>query len=302
MSAIATRRRTRTTLAGLVGVASIRYLMLTSVAVVSSVPLIWMISTSLKESGNEFLFPPQWVPDPAVWANYVDVWSRITNLLLFVSNTFIVSVLATVGTVLSCSLVAYGFGRMSFPGRSTLFGLLLATMMLPAIITLVPTFILFRSLGLTNSLLPLILPFWFGGGAFGSAFYVFLIRQFLMQLPRDLDEAAVMDGASHWRIYWSIIMPLARPSLAATAIFSFIHHWNDFLNPLIFIDTERWRTLALALRYLINQFTFCCARTPTPWNILMAAAVVMLVPILILFFSAQRYFIRGIALTGLGGR
>lgn len=283
-------------------IAAVKYASLTAVALVTAIPLLWMLSTSLKETGKEFLFPPQWIPIPAVWSNYTNVWSVIDNLALYTSNSFIVAGLATLGTVLSCSLVAFGFARMEFPGRGPLFIVLLASLMLPGIITLVPTYILFKNIGWIDTPLPLIVPYWFGGGAFGTAFYVFLIRQFMLQLPKELDEAAVVDGASYFRIYWMILMPLTRPALAASAIFSFIQHWNEFLHPLIFIDTERWRTLALALRFFLAEFTECCARSPTPWNMLMAGSVLMLTPVLIIFFAAQRYFIRGIALSGLGGR
>ena len=266
----------------------------------SSVPVVWMLSTSLKETGREFLYPPQIIPDPVVWANYIDVWP-VTNMHQFGLNTILITFFATVGTVLTCSLVAFGFARIEFPWKNGLFFLLISTLMLPGIITLVPTFVLFRIMGLIDSPLALIVPWWFGGGAFGAAFYVFLMRQFMLQLPRELDEAALADGASYFRIYWNIIMPLSGPALATASIFSILHHWNDFLAPLIFINSERWRTLALHLRFFLVDETSHGAGAGR-WNLLMAAAVLMLVPILVLFFSLQKYFIRGIAFTGLAGR
>jgi len=282
--------------------AAVVYLLLVFFGIVSAIPLVWMISTSLKESGREFMFPPQWIPAPAVWSNYLDVWSSIEFFPRYTVNSVFVAILATLGTVLTSSLVAFGFARMSFPGRSLMFGILVSTLMMPGIITLVPTYILFKWLRLLDSPLPLIVPHWFGGAAFGGAFYVFLLRQFFLQLPRELDEAAVMDGASYPAIYWRVIMPLSKPALAASAIFSFIQHWNDFMHPLIFINEDSWRTLALGLRFFLNTYTNCCARGATPWNMLMTASFLMLIPVLILFFSAQKYMVRGIALTGLGGR
>ncbi len=276
------------------------YSILIAIGVVSSIPLIWMLSTSLKETGREFMFPPQVVPDPVVWLNYVDVWP-VTRMHQFGLNTLVIAVSATIGTVLTCSLVAFGFARIQFPWKNALFFILISTLMLPGIITLVPTFVLFRMMNLIDSPLALIVPWWFGGGAFGAAFYVFLMRQFMLQLPRELDEAALADGASYFRIYWNVIMPLSGPALATAAIFSILHHWNDFLAPLIFINSERWRTLALALRFFLEDETTHGAGAGR-WNLLMASAVVMLVPILVLFFSLQKYFIRGIAFTGLAGR
>ncbi|MCY3800682.1 MAG: carbohydrate ABC transporter permease [Chloroflexi bacterium] len=276
------------------------YAILIFIGGVSSVPLIWMTSTSLKETGREFVFPPQIIPDPIVWLNYRDVWS-VTHMHQFGLNSILVAVFATIGTVLTCSLVAFGFARIDFPAKNSLFFLLISTLMLPGIITLVPTFVLFRLMGLINNPLALIVPWWFGGGAFGAAFYVFLMRQFMLQLPRELDEAALADGATYFRIYWNIILPLSGPALATSAIFSILHHWNDFLAPLIFINSERWRTMALALRFFLEDETSHGAGGGR-WNLLMASAVLMLIPILVLFFSLQKYFIRGIAFTGLAGR
>ena len=273
---------------------TLTYAVLIFVAAISSLPMFWMISTSLKAYGREFIHPPEWIPVPIVWSNYIEVWGE-SSIHLYTINSFMVAGLATLGTLLSCSLVAFGFARLQFFGRNLLFGILVATLMLPSIVVLVPTFILFRQLEWINTPMPLIVPWWFGGGAFGGAFYVFLMRQFMLQLPLELDEAALVDGASYLRIYWQIILPLARPALAATGIFSFIHHWNDFLHPLIFLHSETWRTLALGLRYFMSAESQTGAGAR--WNLMMAAAVVMLMPVLILFFSAQRYFIRGIALS-----
>ena len=274
---------------------SLSYSILGIIGLVSSIPLFWMIATSLKESGREFRFPPELLPYPIAWNNYIDVWP-MTGIHAFFLNSVMVTVLATIGSVITCSMVAFGFARITFPGRSFLFVLMLSTMMLPGIVTLVPQFILFKYVGWIDTPLPLIVPFWFGG----SAFFIFLVRQFMLQLPKELDEAALADGASYFRIYWNILLPLSGPALAAVAIFSTQSHWNEFLTPLIFLNSERWRTLALALRsFLVDQSAFGAV---PKWNPLMASGVIMLLPILILFFSAQRYFIRGVALTGLTGR
>ena len=277
-----------------------RYLGLTLIAVLTSIPLFWMLSTSFKEGGKEFLVPPEWVPIPLIWRNYIDLW-EVTSLHIYGINSTLVALLATLGTVVTCSLVAFGFARIDFPAKTFLFFMLISTLMLPSIVTLVPTFILFRVLHWNDTPMALIVPWWFGGGAFGAAFYVFLMRQFMLQLPRELDEAALADGASYFRIYWNILLPLSGPALATSAIFSIVHHWNDFLHPLIFLTSERWRTLALHLRYFLYDET---QQSPGEdrWNMLMGSGVVMLLPILILFFSAQKYFVRGIALTGIAGR
>ena len=276
------------------------YALLVLIGIVMAIPMTWLVSTSLKETGSEFLVPPQLIPDPFEWRNYLDVWP-VTRLHKFGANTILVATAATIGTVLTCSLVAFGFARLEFPWKNGLFFLIISTLMLPSIITLVPTFVLFRLIGFLDNPLALIVPWWFGGGAFGAAFYVFLMRQFMLQLPRELDEAALADGASYFRIYWNIIVPLSGPALATSAIFSVLHHWNDFINPLIFLNNERWRTIALALRFFLVDETLGSAGIGR-WNLLMTASVVMLVPMLVLFFALQKYFIRGIAFTGLAGR
>ena len=274
----------------------LRYGLLIVIGVISSIPVMWMVTTSLKVTGKEFRFPPELLPNPPAWENYVDVWP-VTGIHFFFVNSVFFTVAATFGTVVTASMVAFGFSRIAFPGRNFLFVLMLSTMMLPEIVTLVPQFVLFKTLKWLNTPMPLIVPFWFGGGAF----YIFLIRQFMLQLPKELDEAAFADGASYFRIYWNIVLPLAGPALATVAIFSAVARWNDFLGPLIFLNGEKWRPLALALRIFLNHEQ-SGYRTSTRWNLLMASSVVMLIPILIVFFSAQKYFVRGVALTGLTGR
>lgn len=266
------------------------YAVLIGLGVVFLIPMLWMLSTSLKTQGQVFAYPPIWIPDPVRWVNYLEALSR-APLLVWLSNTVVIAVCAVAGTVLTSSLVGFGFARLRFPGRRVLFVLLLSTMMLPDIVTLVPQFVLFRSLGWVDTFLPLIVPTFFGGGAFN----IFLVRQFYLTIPRDFDEAARIDGASYLRIWWHIILPLSRPVLIAVGIFSFVYHWNDFLLPLIYLQSEGNKTLALGLRAFISP-------TDASWNVSMAASMFLVIPVLLVFFLAQRQFIRGVVMTGIQGR
>lgn len=266
------------------------YLLLSLIGVMMLLPLFWLLSTSLKGRGLEFTFPPQWIPDPAVWGNYYEALT-ILPFDQFFLNTINITFFSTVGALLSSSMVAFGFARIPFPGRRPLFVLLLSTLMLPYVVTLIPSFLLFKYLRWLDTFWPLIVPNFLGG----SPFFIFLIRQFYATIPLDLDEAAEIDGAGYLRIWWSVLLPLSRPVLATVVIFSFIWNWNDFLGPLIYINSLENFTLALGLAGFRSQHS---AR----WNLLMAASTVVLIPVLILFFVAQRYFIRGIVTSGLSGR
>ena len=266
------------------------HILLLSIGIFMLVPFAWLISTSLKAPGREFVFPPQWIPDPVVWSNYPKALTTQPFHLYFL-NTLTVGILATLGTVLTGSLVAYAFARLRFPGRDFLFIIVLATMMLPNVILIIPTFVLFRYLGWIDTLLPLIVPWWFGG----HPFYIFLFRQFFLTLPVELEEAARIDGASSFRIWWQMVLPLSKPVIAAVSLLCFIARWNDFLEPLIYINSINKRTLALALQVFKGMYS-------AEPNLMMAAAATMIVPILILFFLAQRYFVGGIATSGLSGR
>ncbi len=271
---------------------TLRYSLLAIGGVICFIPLGWMLSTSLKLPGTEFTFPPDLIPRPVIWSNYVDAVTRPGHpFFLYARNSLVITLSATFGTVLTSSFVAFGFARIRFRGRDFWFIILLSTLMLPDVVRLIPSFILFKLLGWIDTLLPLIVPFWFGV----NAFYVFLIRQYFRTIPLELDEAALMDGASYLRIYWQVLLPISGPVLGAVTIFSVLSHWNDFLGPLIYTNSVDLRTLALGLRFFMS-------RTGTDWNQLMAASTLMLVPILVLFFSMQRYFIRGIHMTGFGGR
>ncbi len=252
-------------------------------------PLIWIFSTSLKTAGQVFIIPVQWIPTRPQWFNFVEIF-QILPLMSFIRNTIIVTLLGALGTVLSSLLVGYSLARLRWPGRDHVFILLIATMMLPFVVTLIPTFILFKYLGWLDTLFPLFVPSWFG-----QAFYVFLMRQFMVGLPVELEEAARIDGAGSFRILAQVIVPLCGPAIATVAIFAFLAHYNDFMGPLIYLSTNELFTLPLGIFWYQGRYG-------TSWHLVMAVSTVALVPVIILFFVAQRYFIRGIALTGLAGR
>ena len=253
-------------------------------------PLVWMVSTSLKDEGDVFLIPVQWIPKRILWSNYPAALTFVPYGRYFL-NSVVVTGLAVLGTVLSSSLVAFAFARLRGPGKDLLFIILLSTLMLPGEVTLVPVYLLFRNLGWLDTYLPLILPSWFGG----SAFYIFLLRQFFLTLPTELDDAAKIDGASLFHIYARIVMPLSKPALASVAIFSFFMHWNSFLPPLIYLNTSEKYTLPIGLRLYLSTLA------NSHWNYLMAATLVAILPPLVLFFVSQRFFIQGAVLTGVKG-
>jgi multiple sugar transport system permease protein len=269
------------------------YLIAIITALIFSLPFLWTISSSLKPITELFIFPPTLWPSVPRWQNYQDVFT-IAPFFRFILNTVFITAFAMFGQMLSASAVAYGFSRFRFPGREGLFLLVLGTMMLPWQVTIVPTFLLFRYLGWINTYLPLIIPSYFGGGAF----FIFLLRQFFMTIPRDLDEAAKIDGASSVRIFWNVILPLSKPALATVAIFSFIEHWNEFIGPLIYLNSPQLFTVSIGLRYFVsNPFESDEPREA----ILMAASLIVATPPLVLFFAAQKYFVQGIVTTGIKG-
>jgi multiple sugar transport system permease protein len=275
------QRRARITLSMLVILAG-ALLMLT--------PFVWLVSTSLKPEGDVFLVPIQWIPREVRWINYIEALTFVPYGRYFL-NSVEVAGLAVLGTVLSASLVAFAFARLRGPGKNVLFIILLSTLMLPGEVTLVPIYLLFRNLGWLDTYLPLIVPSWFGG----SAFYIFLLRQFFLTLPTELDDAAKIDGASLLHIYARIVMPLSKPALATVAIFSFFTHWNSFLLPLIYLNTSEKYTLPVGLRLYLSTLS------NSHWNYLMAATLVAILPPLVLFFISQRFFIEGAVLTGVKG-
>jgi multiple sugar transport system permease protein len=265
------------------------YALLIGLGTVFALPLLWTISSSFKEPGAGIKFPPQFLPEAFHWGNYARVFELIPFLTFFRNSLFVTS-LAVIGELLSASLVAFSFARLRFPGRDALFLLVLATMMIPYPVTMVPTFILFKQLDLVNTYWPLILP-----PFLGPAFSIFLLRQFFLTINMELDEAAKVDGASEFRIYRQIILPLSKPALATVAIFSFMAYWNDFLNPLIYLTDSRMYTLAVGVFYL-RSF-----RGGGELAYQMAAAIMFVAPCIILFFVAQRFLVQGIVTTGLKG-
>jgi multiple sugar transport system permease protein/sn-glycerol 3-phosphate transport system permease protein len=265
-------------------------MLLTLGAVVIMIPFFWMISTSLKDQGNLYLYPPQWIPNPVVWANFQEVWDAVP-FATFAKNTGIIVTLVMIGTLLSCSFSAYGFARLRAPGRDLIFLIVLGTMMLPGAVTLVPTYIAFNKLGWTNSFLPLIVP-----AFFGAPFYIFLLRQFYLSIPKDVEESGRIDGASAFRIWWDLMLPLTKPALATVAVFTFFATYNDFFGPLIYLNDQSKQTIAVGLSY------FTGSRNVGPqMHLLMAASTAAVLPIIALFFIAQKTFIQGIALTGMKG-
>ncbi len=257
-------------------------------AIVFSAPFIWMLSASFKIGSEVFTYPPQWIPKVWTFANYTKPWGEVP-FALFYENSFIVAGIDIVATVFSSSIVAFAFARMRFRGRSFLFLLIVSTLMLPSQVTLIPQYVLFAHLHWVNTLRPLIVPVFFG-----SAFNIFLLRQFMMGIPHEMDDAARIDGASWFGIYWRILLPLAAPALGVVAIGEFTYRWNDFLGPLIYLNTPENFTIQLGLRMLTTQYTSDVPGT-------MAMTVVSLIPVLTVFFVAQRYFIQGIVISGIKG-
>jgi len=268
------------------------YLGMTLLGLIFMFPFFWTVSSSLKEPWELHTFPPTWLPAVPQWQNYSRVLEKVP-FLLWAWNSVYVVVLSTLGTVISASLVGYSFARFRYRGRDLVFLITLGTLMLPAQVTLIPQFVLFHNLGWINTLKPLWIPYWFG-----SAFDIFLFRQFILTLPRELDEAAIIDGAGYPRIYWSIILPLCKPILATVAVLSFISGWNDFVNPIIYLSSPEKFTLAVGL----NFFKSVPESTGLPLDhLLMAGSVMVIIPVLVIFFSAQRYFVQGIVLSGIKG-
>lgn len=262
--------------------------LLWGVAILFVIPLAWMLSSSFKSNYQIFETPPRWIPNPVRWQNYPEALTFVP-FGRYMINTFVITLLTIVGHVLSCTVIAYAFARLRARGRDVLFLVMLATMMLPYPVTMVPLYVLFKQLGWINTVLPLTAP-----AFFGSPFYIFLLRQFFMGIPRDLEDAAHIDGAGIVQILWRIMLPLALPAMATVAIFTFQTTWNDFLPPLIYLQKPALYTVTLGLQFFRSTYT-------TNWAYLMAASLVTVLPVIAVFFAAQSYFIEGISLTGLKG-
>ncbi len=259
-------------------------------AIIILIPVAWMVSSSLKTRFTVLQLPPQWIPANPQWHNYRDALTFMPFNLFF-RNTFIYAIVVAFAEMLSCSLVAFGFARLRAPGRNALFLLVLGTMMLPYQVTMIPQYVMFTKwLGWRDSWKPLMVP-----PFFGSAYLIFLLRQFYLSIHQDLVDAARIDGCSHAGVWWRIFIPLSGPALAAVGILSFVYHWNDFLGPLIYLNSTEKLPVSVGL----SRFT--AAYGGTPWHWLMAASLTAVAPLILLFFVAQRYFIQGIVITGVKG-
>jgi multiple sugar transport system permease protein len=282
----------------------VAYVVLSLGSIAMILPVIWMLSTSFKENTEVFKVPSSmnfseifhyWFPAPLHFENYPKAWTisgmysaEGITFTTYTINTLIIAVFSCLGVTMTASLVAFAFARLRFPGRGPLFILCLATMMIPTQVTMIPTFILFKSMGWYDTYYPLIVPAFLGGGAYN----IFLMRQFFMSIPYEMDEAAKIDGCTNFGVYWRILLPLCKPALTTVAVFSFVWNWNDFINPLIYLDSNSKKTLALGLTNFVSLYG-------QNYELLMAASLLIVIPIIGMFLVGQRYFIQGIATTGL---
>ena len=266
----------------------IAYLICSAIGLAYVFPLYWMVVTALKTDAEIFLVPPTLIPAAPQWQNFLASTTYIP-FWLYMRNTAIVSGMTIVGTAIPCSLIAYGFARLHWPGRNIVFLIYLSTIMLPAQVTMIPLYIVFRQFGWVGTFLPLIIP-----AFFGNALYVFLLRQFLMTIPKELSDAARIDGAGELGIFWRIMLPLLKPALATVALFTFVGAYRDFLGPLIYLTNQDQWTISLGLKMFQNMYG-------AQWQLMMAASALTMIPTMALFFLTQRTFIEGIALTGIKG-
>ncbi|EFF37990.1 TPA: carbohydrate ABC transporter permease [Enterococcus faecium] len=261
------------------------YVLMTIIGIILLIPLLWMVFTSLRPMEEIVRYPPTFFPEKIVWENYLDTIAAFP-FWRYARNTLFITVLVVIGNVLSNSFIAYGFAKLDFPGKKLMFALVLSTMMIPGFVTMIPQYVLFSKIGWVGTYLPLIVP-----SFFGNAFNIFLMRQFYLSINNELIEAAEIDGANHLYIWSHLMLPLTKPALITIAINSFNAAWNDFLGPLLYIQDQEKYTLQIGLQVFQNQAT-------TQWNYLMAGATLVLIPTILLFFFAQRYFIEGMDLTG----
>lgn len=263
------------------------YIVLILIAVIMVVPFFWMLSTSLKTQYDAVKIPPVWIPDPPQWENYVKLFTE-QPMFQFMLNTIKIVFFVVLGQLFFSSLAAYSFARISFKGRNVVFFFYIATLMVPGQVTMIPTYLMFAKAGLTDNHLALILP------AFFSAFGVFLLRQFFMSLPRELEEAAEIDGCNPFMTYWRIMLPLVVPAMLTLGVFTLMNTWNDYMGPLIYLSSPEKYTMTLGIAYFKGVYT-------TQWNLVMAGSIVSVMPILIAYLCAQKYFIEGIAFSGVKG-
>lgn len=263
------------------------YIVLILIAVIMVVPFLWMLSTSLKTQYDAVKIPPVWIPDPPQWENYVKLFTE-QPMFQFMLNTIKIVFFVVLGQLFFSSLAAYSFARISFKGRNVVFFFYIATLMVPGQVTMIPTYLMFAKAGLTDNHLALILP------AFFSAFGVFLLRQFFMSLPRELEEAAEIDGCNPFMTYWRIMLPLVVPAMLTLGVFTLMNTWNDYMGPLIYLSSPEKYMMTLGIAYFKGVYT-------TQWNLVMAGSIVSVMPILIAYLCAQKYFIEGIAFSGVKG-
>ncbi|GLV53384.1 ABC transporter permease [Dictyobacter sp. S3.2.2.5] len=268
------------------------YLLLIIISLIVAIPFFWMVSTSLKTVVESSTFPPSLLPSVPQWHDYADVFQAVP-FLNYLSNTIFYALAVMVGQFVCCSLAAFAFARMDFPGRNVLFVLYLTTLLIPATVTLVPSFIMMKTFGWLDTIWAMTIP-----GMLGSAFGTFMLRQYMLSIPRELDDAAMLDGASPFYIYWKIVLPLCKPALTVLSVITIMTVWNDFMWPLVMLQSDSVLTLTLGLA----SFTSGGSETFVSVPLSMAASTMTVLPLILIFFIAQRYFIRGIALSGLGGR
>ncbi|PQP86958.1 MULTISPECIES: carbohydrate ABC transporter permease [unclassified Paenibacillus] len=265
------------------------YVALGLISLLFIIPFIWLVRSSLMDLSQIFVMPPEWIPHPFHWDNYKRALTSLPFGTYFV-NTLVIVASVMIGTVLTSTISAFGFSRIRWKGRDAVFAVLLSSMMLPGAVTLIPSFLGWKELGFYDTYYPLIVPSFFGGGIFN----IFLLRQFYMSIPKDFDEAAVVDGAGYFQIYWRIILPLSRSAVIVVALFTFLGTWNDFMGPLIYLKSDSRFTLALGLQMFQGSYS-------AQWDLLMAASAVVILPCVVIFLLGQRYFLEGITLTGLKG-
>jgi multiple sugar transport system permease protein len=264
------------------------HVVLISMGIFFMAPFFWMLSTSLKPLTQVFIYPPEWIPRPFQWSNYLDAMTYIP-FWTYWNNTLFIALTSTIGVIFSCPIVGYSIARLQWAGKNALFIMTIAVMMIPGQVTMVPLFLIFRELGWLGTPLPLIVPHFFG-----VPFYIFLMRQFFMQIPKDLEDAARIDGASEWKIYWRIMLPLAMPAALTTGLFQFMSSWTDFMGPLLYLKDQNQYTLSLGLQQFQSELG-------TEWTMLMAVSVMMTLPMIVLFFFLQKRFIQGISFSGVKG-
>ncbi|MDY7009564.1 MAG: carbohydrate ABC transporter permease [Planctomycetota bacterium] len=266
---------------------TVMYVAMTLLAGAMLIPFFWMVSTSLKGAGDVFKFPPEWVPNPIEWANYLKVW-EVVPFGKFAINSLLLALCVTAGQVFTSAFAAYSFARLNWPGRDKIFFGYLATLMIPSAVTMIPLFLLLRWLGWIDTYKAIIVPAMF------TAYGTFMLRQFFMGLPGDLEDSARIDGCSRWGIFWNVTMPLSKPALATLGIFTFLGNWRSFQWPLIVLQTSEKQTLPVGLAYFMGEHS-------TDWNLLMAGSLMSIVPLVIVFLIGQKFFVRGIRLGGIKG-